>query len=577
MVSKSTRPPGRRSSAWLGDGGKNGFIARHHLRAMGLGTPQLSSKPVIGIANTWSELTPCNAHLRSLAAAVRRGVLEAGGLPLEFPVMSLGEPFLRPTSMLYRNLMALEVEESLRANPLDAAVVLTGCDKTTPAALMGVASVDLPSILLTGGPMLNGRFRGRAVGSGTDVWRMAESLRAGEVSQDEFTEFESCLNRSAGHCMTMGTASTMAALTETLGLQLSNGAALVAVDSRRAALAEETGRRAVSIAQEGLRPTHMLTREGFENAVRVNAALGGSTNAVLHVLAIAGRAGVDLDLDTIDDLGRDIPLLADVQPSGQYLMEEFADAGGVPALMQRLSDVLHLDVPTVDGMTLGDVITVPKRWDTTVIRDRENPVHPVGGPVVLRGSLAPDGAVLKVAAATDSLLVHEGPALVFDRLEDYLAVMGDEDLDVVPETVLIVRGAGPRGYPGMPEVGNLPLPKRLLDLGVRDMVRISDARMSGTAFGTCVLHVAPESAVGGPLALVRTGDHVRLDTPRRRLDLLVDDDEIARRRRAWRRVDEHADRGWTRLYVDHVTQADTGVDLDFLQGGSGDAVPRVAF
>ncbi|HEY8651586.1 MAG TPA: IlvD/Edd family dehydratase [Dermatophilaceae bacterium] len=567
-----------RSRTWLGDGGKNGFIARHHLRAMGLGTQQLTSKPVIGIANTWSELTPCNAHLRSLAEAVKRGVLEAGGLPLEFPVMSLGEPFLRPSSMLYRNLMALEVEESLRANPLDAAVLLTGCDKTTPAALMGAASVDLPAVMLTGGPMLNGKYRGKDVGSGTDIWRMTEALRAGEIAPEEFTEFESCLNRSAGHCMTMGTASTMASLAEAMGMQLPGSAALPAVDSRRGALAEETGRLAVSLARERIRPSAILTRAAFENAVKVNAAIGGSTNAVIHLLAIAGRAGVELSLDDFDVLGRDVPLLVDLMPSGRYLMEEFAYAGGVPALLNQMRDVLHLDVRTVSGRTLGEDIEGAARYNDVVIRDWDDPVQPAGaGTAVLRGNLAPDGAVLKISAASPHLLHHEGPALVFDRLEDYQSVMDDPELDVTPDTVLVVRGAGPKGYPGMPEVGNLPLPQRLLDLGVRDMVRISDARMSGTAFGTCVLHVAPESSAGGPLALVRTGDRIRLDVTRRTIELLVDDAEMSDRRERWQPPPATAVRGWTKLYVDHVTQADTGVDLDFLIGGSGDAPGRAPF
>jgi len=567
-----------RSRTWLGDGGKNGFIARHHLRAMGLGTPQLSGKPLIGIANTWSELTPCNAHLRSLAEAVKRGVLGAGGVPLEFPVMSLGEPFLRPSSMLYRNLMAMEVEESLRANPLDAAVLLTGCDKTTPAALMGVASVDLPSIILTGGPMLNGKYRGKNVGSGTDIWRMTEALRAGEIGPEEFTEFESCLNRSAGHCMTMGTASTMASVTEALGMQLSGAAALPAVDARRSALAEETGRRAVELAHEGLRPSSIMTRRAFENAVRVNAAIGGSTNAVVHLLAIAGRVGVELSLDDFDALGRDVPLLVDLMPSGRFLMEEFAYAGGIPALLHQMRQVLHLDARTVSGRTLAEDVAGCQRYDDSVIRDWDNPVQAAGaGTAVLRGNLAPDGAVLKISAAEPPLLQHEGAALVFDRLEDYQSVMGDEDLDVTADTVLVVRGAGPKGYPGMPEVGNLPLPKKLLDLGVRDMVRVSDARMSGTAFGTCVLHVAPESAVGGPLALVRTGDRIRLDVKGRRLDLLVDDEELTARRSQWQPPVEQVGRGWTKLYVDHVTQADTGVDLDFLLGGSGDTPARAPF
>jgi dihydroxy-acid dehydratase len=568
----------RRSSSWIGEGGKNGFITRHHMRQMGLSGRQFDGRPVIGIANTWSELTPCNTHLRGLADAVRRGVQQAGGLALEFPVMSLGEPFMRPTSMLYRNMMAMELEELVRANPMDAVVVLTGCDKTTPAALMGVASVDLPAILLTGGPMLNGRFRGRAVGSGTDVWRMAEGLRAGEVTQTEFTEFESCLNRSAGHCMTMGTASSMACLAEVLGMQLPYGAALPAVDSRRMVLAEDTGLRAVELAKEGLRPSHVLTRDSFENALIANAAIGGSTNAVIHLLAIAGRAGVQLDLDDIDRIGRDVPLLVDLMPSGRYLMEEFAYAGGIPGLITRLGDRLHLDAPTVSGLSLGDSMSDGRVDDDVVIRQWDNPVQPAGsGTAVLRGNISPDGAVIKISAASPELLQHEGPAIVFDSIEDYHLVVNDDDLDVTEDTVVVVRNAGPRGYPGMPEIGNLAIPKKLLDRGVRDIVRISDARMSGTAYGTCILHVAPESAVGGPLALIRTGDIVRLDVENRRLEMLVSDEDIAARRAQWVAPPPASGRGWTRLYIEHVQQADRGADLDFLIGGSGDRPGRIPF
>ncbi len=569
---------GLRSAEWFGDGGKNGFIARHHVRQMGFSGRQMDGRPVIGIANTWSELTPCNTHLRGLADAVRRGVQQAGGFALEFPVLSLGEPFMRPSTMLYRNMMAMELEELIRANPLDAVVVLTGCDKTTPAALMGVASVDIPAILLTGGPMLNGRFRGKAVGSGTDIWRMTEGLRTGEVSADEFLEFESALNRSPGHCMTMGTASTMASLTEALGMQLPGGAALPAVDSRRLVLAEDTGARAVELAEEGLRPSAIMTREALENAIVVNAAVGGSTNAILHLLAIAGRLDVPLDLDDIDVLGRQVPLLVDLMPSGRFLMEEFAYAGGVPALMKQLGDALHRDVVTVTGRTLDENVAGARVDDPDVIRSLDDPVQAAGaGTAVLRGNLAPNGAVIKISAAAPVLLQHSGPALVFDSLEDYHAVISDEDLDVTADTVLIVRGCGPRGYPGMPEVGNLPLPQKLLDQGVRDLVRISDARMSGTAFGACVLHVAPESSVGGPLALVRTGDTIVLDVANRSLDMLVDDAELARRREAWIPPEPHANRGWKYLYTEHVQQADTGADFDFLVGSSGDAPGRSAF
>lgn len=588
MTTDATTPPrkgarnlgstGRRSGEWFGDGGKNGFIARHHLRQMGLSGRQFDGRPVIGIANTWSELTPCNVHLRGLADAVRRGIQQAGGLALEFPVLSLGEPLMRPSTMLYRNMMAMELEELIRANPLDAVVVLTGCDKTTPAALMGVASVDLPAILLTGGPMLNGRFRGKAVGSGTDIWRMTEALRAGEVTREEFTEFESCLNRSPGHCMTMGTASTMASITEALGMQLPGGAALPAVDSRRMVLAEDTGARAVELANEGLRPSAIMTRAAIENALVVNAAIGGSTNAIVHLLAIAGRLGVELTLDDIDELGRTIPLLVDLMPSGRFLMEEFAYAGGVPALVEQLGDALHRDAITVTGMSLGESVAGTRNDDPEVIRSFDNPVQPAGsGTAVLRGNLAPDGAVIKISAAEPTLLTHRGPALVFDDLEAYTAVMGDADLDVTADTVLIVRGCGPRGYPGMPEVGNLPLPQRLIDQGVRDLVRISDARMSGTAFGACVLHVAPESSVGGPLALVKTGDIIELNVEARTLNMLVSDEELAVRRSAWNPPQPPADRGWTRLYTEHVQQADTGADFDFLVGSSGDGSSRRAF
>ncbi len=565
-----------RSQEWLGGDVKNGFIARHHLRAMGLGPTQFDGRPIIGIATSWSELSPCNSHLRTLAEAVKRGVLQAGGVPLEFPVFSPGEPLVRPTSMLYRNLMAIDVEEGLRANPLDAAVLLTGCDKTTPAALMGAASVDLPSILLTGGPMLNGRYRGRQVGSGTDIWRMTEDLRSGKASTEDFAEFESCLNRSAGHCMTMGTASTMACLAETLGMTLPGASALPAVDSRRTVLAEQTGARAVELAGSDLRPSAVMTRAAFENAIIVNAAIGGSTNAVLHLLAIAGRAGVPLVLDDFQALGQDIPLLVDLMPSGRFLMEEFAYAGGLPALLHELRNLLRADVTTVTGGGLLD--SARKSDDATVIRPLTDPVQPAGSATaVVKGSLAPNGAVIKPSAAEPHLLTHTGPALVFDSLPDYLAVADDPELPVTADTVLIVRNLGPRGYPGMPEAGNLPLPKVLLDAGVTDLVRISDARMSGTAFGACVLHVAPESAVGGPLALVRSGDLVRLDVPGGRLDLLVEPADLDLRAETWSPPAPAADRGWTRLYVDHVLQADQGVDLDFLVGSSGDTPPKKAF
>ncbi|MFI1169585.1 IlvD/Edd family dehydratase [Streptomyces sp. NPDC020801] len=567
-----------RSRSWFGDGGKNGFIARHHLRAMGRGSHNFDGRPVIGICNSFSELTPCNGHLRLIAEAVKRGVLQAGGFPLEFPSMSLGEPLLRPTSMLYRNLAAMEIEEQIRANPLDAVVLLTGCDKTTPAALMGAASAGVPAIVLTGGPMLNGRFRGQAVGSGTDIWRMTEELRAGTITKEEFSEFESALNRSAGHCMTMGTASTMACLAEALGMMLPGASGLPAVDARRATLAEETGMRAVALAASALTPQRVMTRAAFENAVRVNAAIGGSTNAVLHLLALAGRLGVALSLDDFDRLGAELPLLVDLMPSGRFLMEEFAYAGGLPALIHQIRDHLDDSAITVTGHGLLENCVGAQIHDPQVIRPLDNPVLPRDrGTAVLRGNLAPSGAVIKQSAADPRLLSHTGAALVFDSVEDYFAVVEDPALDVTADTVLIVRNAGPRGYPGMPEIGNLPMPKKLLDAEVRDMVRISDARMSGTAFGTCVLHVAPEAAVGGPLALVRTGDLIRLDVPGRRLEILIDDGELARRRREWTPPQAPVSRGWMHLYTEHVTQADTGADLDFLVGSTSAAPPRQAF
>lgn len=571
-------PEPLRSRTWFGDGGKNGFIARHHLRAMGFGGHHFDGRPVIGICNTYSELNPCNGHLQILAAAVKRGVLEAGGFPLEFPAMSLGEPFLRPSSMFYRNLAAMEIEESIRANPMDGVVLLAGCDKTTPAALMGAASADLPAIVFTGGPMLNGKFRGRDVGSGTDIWRMTEELRAGTITQAEFEEFESSLNRSAGHCMTMGTASTMACLTEALGMQLTGASGLPAVDSRRISLAEATGTRAVSLVHEDLRPSQIMTRAAFDNALLLNAAIGGSTNAVVHLLALAGRLGIALTLDDFDRAQQPVPLLVDLMPSGRFLMEDFAYAGGLPALVNDLRDRLRGDVVTVTGKSLVENCDGAVVYNRDVIRPWSDPVQPPdSGTAVLRGNLAPDGAVIKQSAATAAFLQHTGPALVFDTLEEYLVAAEDLALPVTPDTVLVVRNCGPKGYPGFPEVGNVPLPQSMLELGIRDMVRISDARMSGTAFGSCVLHVAPEAAVGGPLGLVRTGDTVVVDVPGRRLDVLLDDAELERRRAEWTPVHVAPQRGWGWLYEQHVLQADRGADFDFLVGASGSEPPARAF
>ncbi len=564
-----------RSAEWFGSDGRNGFIHRSWIRNEGFGDELFDGRPVIGIANSCSELTPCNAHLRSMAEAVKRGVLIAGGFPLEFPTMSLGEPIMRPTAMLFRNLMAMEVEESLRANPLDGVVLLSGCDKTTPAQLMAAASVDLPAIMVTGGPMLNGKYRGRDIGSGTAVWEMTEKFRAGEISQADLYEAEGCMSRSAGHCMTMGTASTMACMAEALGMQLPGSAAIPAPDSRRLAVAQKSGQRIVEMVHEELRPSAVLTREAFENAIRVNAALGGSTNAAVHLLALAGRVGVPLTLDDFDRLTSQVPVLVNLMPSGRFLMEDFFYAGGLPAVMEELGDALHRDRLTVTGRSIGDNVEGAECWNREVITTVAEPFQPAGaGTVVLRGSLCPDGAVLKVSAASPRLLRHRGEALVFDSIEEYTAVADDLDLPVTEDTVLVVRGAGPKGYPGFPEVGNAPLPRKLLEAGVTDMVRISDARMSGTGYGTCVLHVAPEAAIGGPLALVRTGDMVELDAPARRLDLLVDEAELEDRRAGWKPPIPAADRGWTRLYVDHVMQADRGADLDFLVGSSGHEVGR---
>jgi dihydroxy-acid dehydratase len=564
-----------RSADWFAAEGRQGFLHRSWIRNEGFTDELFDGRPVIGIANSWSELTPCNAHLRTVAEAVKRGVFMAGGFPLEFPTMSLGETIMRPTTMLYRNLMAMEVEESLRANPLDGVVLLSGCDKTTPAQLMGAASVDLPAIMVTGGPMLNGKFRGRDIGSGTAVWQLTEEFRAGRIGAADLSEAETCMSRSAGHCMTMGTASTMACLAEALGMQLPGSAAIPAVDSRRLVVAQRSGERIVEMVRRGLRPSAILTREAFENAVRVNAALGGSTNAIVHLLAIAGRVGVPLDLADFDAMTSEVPVLVNLMPSGQFLMEDFFYAGGLPVVMAALGDLLHREHVTVTGRTVRENIEGATCWNDDVIATLDRPFQPAGsGTVVVRGNLCPDGAVLKVSAASPELLDHEGPALVFDSVEEYLRVCDDLDLPVTRDSVLVVRGAGPKGYPGFPEVGNVPIPRALLEAGVTDMVRISDARMSGTGYGTCVLHVAPEAAVGGPLALVRTGDRIHLDARGRRLELLVDEETLADRQKRWVPPDPGVERGWVRLYIDHVLQAHQGADLDFLVGASGDGVPR---
>jgi L-arabonate dehydrase len=569
-------PASLRSKSWFsGSGGAPPWPHRVFMNKEGFPPDEFDGKPIIGICNSWSELTPCNLHLRRLAESVKRGVLESGGLPVEFPTISLGETLMRPTTMLFRNLMSMDVEESIRGNPIDAVVLLSGCDKTTPAQLMGAASVDLPAIMVTGGPMLNVNFRGEVVGSGTDIWRFSDEVKAGRMSQAEFEELELALSRSHGHCMTMGTASTMASLAEALGMTLPGNAAIPAVDSRRYALAQRSGRRIVEMVREDLCPSRILTRAAFENAIRMNVAIGGSTNAVVHLLALAGRVGVPLELDDFDHLGRDVPLLVNLKPSGKYLMEEFFEAGGVPAVARELGSLLHGDALTVTGTTLAENYKDAKCYDREVIRERGNPLLGNGaGIAVLRGNLAPNGAVIKPSAATPELMQHRGRAVAFADVDDYLARIDDPELDVDESSVLVLKNGGPLGYPGMPEIGNFPLPRKLLLRGVKDMVRISDARMSGTAYGTVVLHVAPEAAAGGNLALVRDGDTIELDVTGRRLAVDLDDAELAKRRTEWKPPRSAQTGGYAGLYRDHVMQADRGADFDFLVGCRGSEPAR---
>jgi L-arabonate dehydrase len=563
-----------RSSSWFGLLDRDGFIHRSWMKNQGLPDHLFDGRPVIGICNTWSELTPCNAHFRRIAEYVKRGVYEAGGFPLEFPVMSLGETLMRPTTMLFRNLVSMDVEESIRANPLDGVVLLAGCDKTTPALLMGAASCDLPALMLSGGPMLNGKFRGRDIGSGTDVWKFTEDVRCGAMQMSEFHEAEFCMSRSAGHCMTMGTASTMACVVEALGIGLPMNAAIPAADSRRYALAHMAGRRIVEMVCEDMKMSKILTRRAFENAIRVVAAIGGSTNAVIHLLAIAGRVGVDLTLQDWDVLGRDVPCLLNLMPSGQYLMEDFYYAGGLPAVVRELGSLIHRDALTVNGKTIGENVAEAPCYNHDVVKTFAEPLKPNSGIAVLRGNLCPNGAVIKPSAATLELMRHRGRAVTFENIEDFHARIDAPELEMDPTCIMVLKNCGPRGYPGMPEVGNMPLPARFLQQGVKDMVRISDARMSGTAYGTVVLHVSPEAAAGGVLGLVRTGDMIELDVAARRLHLDVADSEIERRRTEWKPPQLSFERGYYRLYHDHVLQADRGADLDFLVGGSGAGVPR---
>jgi L-arabonate dehydrase len=565
-----------RSAAWFGKHDKDGFIHRSWMRNQGLPADVFDGRPVVGICNTWSELTPCNAHLRTIAEHVKRGVWESGGLPVEFPVMSTGESNMRPTAMLYRNLVSMDVEESIRANPIDGVVLLCGCDKTTPSLVMGAASCDVPAIVVSGGPMLNGKYCGQDIGSGTDVWKFSEDVKAGIMTLEQFMDAEACMSRSAGHCMVMGTASTMASMVEALGLALPYNAALPAVDSRRYALAHMAGRRIVALIRDDIRISQILTRPAFENAIRVNGAIGGSTNAVIHLLAIAGRVGVPVELEDWDRIGRSVPTLVDLKPSGRFLMEDFHYAGGLPAVLRTLGEngLLNRDAMTVNGKTIWENSNDAPCWNTEVVRAFDRPIAESGGIAVLRGNLAPDGAVLKPSAASPQLMKHRGRAIVFDNIEHYKARINDPSLPADASSVLVLRNSGPVGYPGMAEVGNMGLPPAVLKQGVTDMVRISDARMSGTAYGTVVLHVCPEAAVGGPLALVREGDFIELDVDARRLHLDVSDEELARRRAEWQPPPAAQASGYVNMYVRHVEQADKGADLDFLRGCRGHAVPR---
>ena len=565
-----------RSAEWFGKKDKDGFSHRSWMRNQGFPEDVFDGRPVIGICNTWSELTPCNAHFRHIAERVKRGVWEAGGFPVEFPVMSLGESNLRPTAMLFRNLASMDVEESIRGNPIDGVVLLCGCDKTTPSLVMGAASCDVPALVVSGGPMLNGKYRGQDIGSGTAVWRFDEELKAGKTNAEELSQAESCMSRSAGHCMTMGTASTMACMVEALGLGLPNNAAIPAADSRRMALAHMAGRRIVEMVRDDIRISQILTLEAFENAIRVNGAIGGSTNAVIHLLAIAGRVGQKVSLEDWDKLGKDVPTLVDLMPSGRFLMEDFYYAGGLPAVIRALGErnLIHRDAMTVNGKTIWENCQVAPNWNAEVIRSFENALVEHGGIAVLRGNLAPDGAVLKPSAASPHLMRHRGRAVVFENIEHYKQRIDDPSLDVDENCILILKNCGPKGYPGMAEVGNMALPAKILKRGITDMVRISDARMSGTAYGTVVLHACPEAAIGGNLALVHDGDMIELDVEARKLHLEVSDKELERRRMEWKPPQPPMKGGYQQLYFERVLQANTGADLDFLTGCRGHEVPR---
>lgn len=564
-----------RSHGWFGKKDKDGIIYRSWMKNQGMPPDHFDGRPVIGICNTFSELTPCNAHFREHAESVKRGVLEAGGFPVEFPIMSLGETLLKPTAMLFRNLASMDAEESIRGNPIDGVVLLTGCDKTTPSTVMGAASVGLPTIVVPGGPMLNGRYKGEMIGSGTHVWKFDEDMKTGKMTQEDCEYAESCMSRSIGHCMTMGTASTMACMVESLGLTLSGAAAIPAADSRKKVMAQLSGRRIVEMAKENLTIDKILTREAFENAIMVNAAVGGSSNFIIHLLAIAGRIGVKLELDDIDKVGSHIPLLVNLMPSGKYLMEDFYYAGGLPVVLNELKDSLHKNVITVTGKNHHENIKGGTDcYNNDVIATYDKPLIPEAGCVVVKGNLATNGAVMKPSAATPALMKHRGRAVVFESIEDYHARVDDPNLDIDETCVMVLKYVGPVGYPGMPEVGNMALPKKILQKGIKDMVRLSDGRMSGTAYGTTILHVSPESAIGGNLALVQNGDMIELDVEQRKIHLDVPDEELAKRRQKWKAPKPAADRGYVSMYIKHVLGADKGADLDFLQGSSGSVVTR---
>jgi dihydroxy-acid dehydratase len=562
-----------RSRGWFGKTGKDGFIYRAWMKNQGIPSYEFEGRPVIGICNTWSELTPCNAHFRELAESVKRGISEAGGFPVEFPVMSLGETLIKPTAMLYRNLVSMDVEESIRANPMDGVVLLCGCDKTTPSLVMGACSVNLPTLVVSGGPMLTGKYKGKDIGT-SDIWRFSEAVRSGSMLQEELTVAEACMCRSRGHCAVMGTASTMACMVESLGLSLPGNAAIPAADSRRKVLAQMSGLRIVEMVKENLKLSDVLTRKAFENAIKVNAAVGGSTNFVLHLLAIAGRIGVELTMEDFDVHSRDIPLLANLQPSGEYFMEDLYYAGGLPAVMKEMEQWLHNDCITVNGRTVAENLLDAECYDREVIAAGDQPFNDISGIVVLKGNMCEDGAVLKPSAASPHLLKHTGRAVVFEDIEDYKNRIDDPDLDIDETCVMVLKNVGPAGYPGMPEVGNMGLPKKLLAKGVTDMVRISDGRMSGTGFGTVVLHVSPEAAAGGNFSVIQNGDMITLDVENRTLHAAVPEEELAKRKANNVQPASSYDRGYVNLYVRHVQQAHLGADLDFLKGSSGSRVTR---